>query len=784
MYTAQCRLTPSLFILAALTVVLASCGSGSGGTTPPPNNRPAVNRVAPAAPSAVTGARIRFMANASAGVDRWSWNFGNGATPATSTVADPEITFGAVGSYVATVSACIGEECSNPTEFRYVVLPVGTPDGSLDPPYITNVTPTGTLGLEGATITFSAASQGDISAWEWHFGDGAIPATALTPAPMVHLRAPGLYEGSVRVRNAAGWSGLFAFAYAVAKPSTPGPDPDPDPDPDLDPPTEAPIVLGVRELSGREPVACDGKPLAFVPTLGGGRVEHYDWIFPESVTPSITQNSIARVSSRVQGNYEGLLRVSNRIGSAEYPFTVGILWCPDITAVVIEDDQLPGGMVKIEGKPGPGFNSYGGGIRRESNPGTFSGKLSGYPAYDWWTRTSTGPLEGSYAFSLLPEWGDGDIGPVMAEVTQPSPAPVFRPIIAVPDSLWNQQVATRVIDGRVLVIYPTADREQLRCSRALTSDPQSAADWSAHTIFEQASTMGFAVLGAAGERAIYAARNGTGRIQVWTASTVTPSALSDWTTFLVATSSDNPQILMREDGRLLIRFNDSDASTCTFGLTPQNPQQATDVEWATLDLPGMPSNGGQSLQALGSGIVFLYYADSTDRRMAVTADVPGALTGTAWSIYELPLDADVNKLDPFWLTATSQRYILIVEPSSYQPCRVYSAAAPAPVRDEWVFGGELSGIPNGFGIVSATEIDGYPVICSNRYEGVAFLYSRTTAVGGGKDWQFTLGVTPEQAALGFFLKAEFDGRQVYVPSSQIPPSGADSLVLYRGEITW
>ncbi|MEO7995603.1 MAG: hypothetical protein ABI743_14485, partial [bacterium] len=92
--------------LLVLLLLLAGCKSGDGAATPP-QFTPTVTRIVPHAAQAVTGARVRFMATSSSAVDRWQWNFGAGSSPATSTLADPEVMFGTAGSYVGTVVACI-----------------------------------------------------------------------------------------------------------------------------------------------------------------------------------------------------------------------------------------------------------------------------------------------------------------------------------------------------------------------------------------------------------------------------------------------------------------------------------------------------------------------------------------------------------------------------------------------------------------------------------------------------------------------------------------------------
>jgi len=155
--------------------------------------------------SGVTGTTFSPTAtNAGGTVASWSWNFGGGASPNTSSSGTPSVTLGTVGTYSASVTATnvTGSDTYN---FTLTVNP--------EAPNITAVTPTS--GTNGDSVQFSASNSGGAAtSWEWNFDGGATPDTPTSESPTVTLGAAGTYNCSVTATNVTG-SHTYNFTLTV-----------------------------------------------------------------------------------------------------------------------------------------------------------------------------------------------------------------------------------------------------------------------------------------------------------------------------------------------------------------------------------------------------------------------------------------------------------------------------------------------------------------------------------------------------------------------------------------
>ncbi|MCD6283297.1 PKD domain-containing protein [bacterium] len=133
----------------------------------------------------------------------YSWDFGGGATPDTSSDAEPEVTVGPAGFYEASVavSNSFGED------FFGFTLEITPPP---IPPTILSVGPT--QGHVGDEVTFVAVVEGDEPmSYDWSFGGGATPDTSTDERPDVTLSSTAdTYSASLTVTNAAGFA-TFPF---------------------------------------------------------------------------------------------------------------------------------------------------------------------------------------------------------------------------------------------------------------------------------------------------------------------------------------------------------------------------------------------------------------------------------------------------------------------------------------------------------------------------------------------------------------------------------------------
>lgn len=119
----------------------------------------------------------------------YSWDFGEGAEPETSTDPEPEVTLGPAGIYMGSVNI------ENPLggfqlDFQY----------ESGVPTIESVEPQ--RGMAGSEVTFGAVVSGDGElTYAWDFGGGGDPNTSDEATPTVTLGAAGEYEAGLTVTN-------------------------------------------------------------------------------------------------------------------------------------------------------------------------------------------------------------------------------------------------------------------------------------------------------------------------------------------------------------------------------------------------------------------------------------------------------------------------------------------------------------------------------------------------------------------------------------------------------
>jgi PKD repeat protein len=136
-------------------------------------------------------------------VESWSWDFGGGATPNTSTQARPEVILGPVGDYTGHVSVS-NAGGTNTYEFILRSVPLIAPQLR---PLNTVGTPTPWNAWTGHNVyPYVANDGGPAISWLWDFGGAGTPATSTAEHPELTLGAPGTYHGTVTATNAAGSS--------------------------------------------------------------------------------------------------------------------------------------------------------------------------------------------------------------------------------------------------------------------------------------------------------------------------------------------------------------------------------------------------------------------------------------------------------------------------------------------------------------------------------------------------------------------------------------------------
>lgn len=123
----------------------------------------------------------------------WSWDFGNGTS---SSLQNPSVVYNTPGSYTVTLTAS-NSSGSTVASRTIVVNAVVTP-----PVAAFAMTPS--TGRAPLTVTFSNASSGAPTSWQWNFGNGTS-STATNPPAVTYVN-PQTYTVTLTVMNSAGSS--------------------------------------------------------------------------------------------------------------------------------------------------------------------------------------------------------------------------------------------------------------------------------------------------------------------------------------------------------------------------------------------------------------------------------------------------------------------------------------------------------------------------------------------------------------------------------------------------
>jgi len=154
---------------------------------------------------------ISFTDNSSGdNISSWSWDFGGGGTPNTSTDQNPtNICFDNVGNFTVTLTVTDNNGTST-TEQTIIVADCS--GGGGNPPNA-NFTYDGDL-CQGNCLSFEDLSSGNPTSWEWNF-DGATPATSSAQNPTnICFDTPGQYNVTMTATNSAGTS-TFTFPINI-----------------------------------------------------------------------------------------------------------------------------------------------------------------------------------------------------------------------------------------------------------------------------------------------------------------------------------------------------------------------------------------------------------------------------------------------------------------------------------------------------------------------------------------------------------------------------------------
>jgi PKD repeat protein len=243
--------------------------------------------------------------------DTYSWDFGGGAVPNTSSEASPQIFMPQAGVFHATVTAT-NAAGSSTLHFDMTVLQPAAPHL------------TGTSSQEpetGIALSIGAVNDGGMGyAWHWDFGGACSPNVSTDETPLITPLAAGIYHCTVIANNNAG-SSMLHFDLTVADPEIPHL-----------------TLLNSTELTTTIE--------AFLyANNDGGAVADWSWNFGgvDPAKPTSTEQYPSVVPTAA-GTYHGSVTASNVSGSSTLEFTLTVT---DMAPPVL-DQVFPGQVVEAQ----------------------------------------------------------------------------------------------------------------------------------------------------------------------------------------------------------------------------------------------------------------------------------------------------------------------------------------------------------------------------------------------------------------------------------------------------
>jgi PKD repeat protein len=209
---------------------------------------------------------------------KWNWNFGDGTY---STVHNPVHTYSAAGNYAVTltVSNAAGSNTTTKSNYIKVTLPVQIP--------VVSFWGSRTSGNVPLTLTFTDASTGSPTEWNWNFGDGTY-STVQNPR---HIYSEaGNYTVTLTASNEAG-SGTKARPEYIK--------------------VTVPIQKPVSDFSSNVTSGITPLNVAFTDKSTGKPTE-WNWSFGDGIYSPVKNPEHAYSK---EGNYTVSLTVKNTAGS-------------------------------------------------------------------------------------------------------------------------------------------------------------------------------------------------------------------------------------------------------------------------------------------------------------------------------------------------------------------------------------------------------------------------------------------------------------------------------------
>ncbi|MBU6399138.1 MAG: S8 family serine peptidase [Verrucomicrobia bacterium] len=297
------------------TVTLTVTGSGGAtnsksatiqvNSTPPPSSPPVANFTANPT-SGTAPLAVQFNDKSTGSITAWDWNFGDGSPD--SSTQNPTHTYTNAGTFTATLTVTGSGGTTNSKSATIQVNAAPPPPAS--PP----VAKFGAYPISGQapmTVKFFDQSTGNITAWDWNFGDNS-PHSPIQNPTHTYTNA-GTFTVTLTVTGSGGATNSTSGTIQVTNPP---------------PPPPPPVAnFAASPTSGNAPLTVQ------FTDKSTGTVSGWDWNFGDGSAHSSTQNPSHTYASA--GTYTVTLTVSGAGASSTKTGTIQVNNAPPPPTVTV-----------------------------------------------------------------------------------------------------------------------------------------------------------------------------------------------------------------------------------------------------------------------------------------------------------------------------------------------------------------------------------------------------------------------------------------------------------------
>ncbi len=238
------------------------------------------------------GDSITFTNNTFGPATNFSWDFGGGGSPNTSTLQNPSSLFSTAGNYVVTLT--VSDNCGTPSSSNSYLIIVNNCISA-----VADFTASQTQFCQGDSVLFTDASLGSPTSFEWSF-PGGIPSSYLGQnPPYIVYNTIGMYDVTLIVTNGFGSDTLTMVNYINTINCT----------------------LPTANFSTPSTSICNGTCIDFTDLSTGNGLVGWTWTFPGATPTSSFNQNPTNICYNAPGSYDVTLTVDDGANIDTYTLT-------------------------------------------------------------------------------------------------------------------------------------------------------------------------------------------------------------------------------------------------------------------------------------------------------------------------------------------------------------------------------------------------------------------------------------------------------------------------------